>query len=133
MRVALVTSSCPDYRLPLYREMSKRMDLNLILTSRGTEWYRHGFKRRGFLEGRRALTMGAAHATIAATVFGAAAFCEQALASESLVVALASELATSLAVCIAFVLERAPFPGGRVLERRVGEARRFNRQVLAGR
>jgi len=42
MRVALVTNFCPHYRLPLYIEMSKRMDLNLILTSRGTEWYWQG-------------------------------------------------------------------------------------------
>ncbi len=42
MRVALVTNFCPHYRRPLFLEMSRRMDLTLILTSRGNEWYWEG-------------------------------------------------------------------------------------------
>jgi glycosyltransferase involved in cell wall biosynthesis len=42
MRVALVTNFCPHYRRPLFREISQRMDLTLVFTSRGTEWYWHG-------------------------------------------------------------------------------------------
>ena len=42
MRVALVTNFSPHYRKPLFLEMSRRMDLTLLLTSRGTEWYELG-------------------------------------------------------------------------------------------
>lgn len=42
MRVALVTNFCPHYRRQLFLEMSRRMDLTLILTSQGTEWYWQG-------------------------------------------------------------------------------------------
>lgn len=42
MRVALVTPYCPHYRRPLFVEMSQRMDLTLILTSRSNEWYWQG-------------------------------------------------------------------------------------------
>ena len=42
MRVALVTPFCPHYRRLLFEEMSRRMDLTLILTSRGNEWYWQG-------------------------------------------------------------------------------------------
>ena len=42
MRTALVTNFSPHYRRPLFLELSRRMDLTLILTSRGTEWYWEG-------------------------------------------------------------------------------------------
>jgi glycosyltransferase involved in cell wall biosynthesis len=42
MRTAVVTNFCPHYRRPLFMEMSRRMDLTLILTSRGSEWYWEG-------------------------------------------------------------------------------------------
>jgi glycosyltransferase involved in cell wall biosynthesis len=42
MRIALVTNFCPHYRRPLFVEMSRRMDLTLVLTSRGKEWYWEG-------------------------------------------------------------------------------------------
>lgn len=42
MRVALVTPFCPHYRRLLFAEMNKRMDLTLIFTSRGKEWYWQG-------------------------------------------------------------------------------------------
>ena len=42
MRVALVTNFCPHYRVPLYEELARRMDLTLILTSNGSEWYWEG-------------------------------------------------------------------------------------------
>src|SRR5436309_2061369 len=42
MRVALVTNFCPHYRRPLYLELGRRMNLTLILTSRGREWYWEG-------------------------------------------------------------------------------------------
>ena len=42
MRVALVTNFCPHYRKQLFVEMNRRMDLTLILTSRGNEWYWQG-------------------------------------------------------------------------------------------
>lgn len=42
MRLALVTNFCPHYRIPLYRELMRRYDLTLILTSRGDEWYWEG-------------------------------------------------------------------------------------------
>jgi len=42
MRVALVTNFCPHYRRPLFLELSRRMDLTLILTSRGNEPYWQG-------------------------------------------------------------------------------------------
>jgi glycosyltransferase involved in cell wall biosynthesis len=41
-RVALITNFCPHYRLPLFQELSSRMNLDLILTSRGKEWYWQG-------------------------------------------------------------------------------------------
>ena len=42
MRVALVTNFCPHYRRPLFLELSRRMELRLIMTSRGKEWYWQG-------------------------------------------------------------------------------------------
>ena len=42
MRVALVTNFCPHYRRPLFLELSRRVDLTLIMTSRGNEWYWQG-------------------------------------------------------------------------------------------
>jgi glycosyltransferase involved in cell wall biosynthesis len=41
-RVALVTNFSPHYRRRLFLELSKRMDLTLILTSRGNEGYWQG-------------------------------------------------------------------------------------------
>lgn len=38
-RVGLVTNFCPHYRRPLFAELGRRMDLTLLLTSRGSEWY----------------------------------------------------------------------------------------------
>jgi glycosyltransferase involved in cell wall biosynthesis len=42
MRVALVTNFVPHYRRPLFIELSRRMELVLVLTSRGAEWYWEG-------------------------------------------------------------------------------------------
>lgn len=42
MRVALVTNLVPHYRQPLYRELARRLDLTVLLTSRGKEWYYEG-------------------------------------------------------------------------------------------
>ncbi len=42
MRVALVTNFCPHYRRLLFLELSRRIDLTLILTSPGNEWYWQG-------------------------------------------------------------------------------------------
>jgi len=42
MRVALVTNFCPHYRRPLFQELGERMDLSLLLTSAGREWYWQG-------------------------------------------------------------------------------------------
>lgn len=42
VRVALVTNFCPGYRRPLFTELARRVDLKLIFTSRGAEWYWQG-------------------------------------------------------------------------------------------
>jgi glycosyltransferase involved in cell wall biosynthesis len=42
MRVAVVTNFCPHYRRPLFAELSRRMDLTVILKSKGDEWYWQG-------------------------------------------------------------------------------------------
>lgn len=42
MRVALVTNLVPHYRRRLFEELGKRLDLTLILTSSGNEWYWQG-------------------------------------------------------------------------------------------
>jgi glycosyltransferase involved in cell wall biosynthesis len=42
VRIALVTPFCPHYRRLLFAEMNNRMDLTLIFTSRGKEWYWQG-------------------------------------------------------------------------------------------
>lgn len=42
VRVALVTNFCPHYRKQLFLEINRRVDLTLILTSRGNEWYWQG-------------------------------------------------------------------------------------------
>ena len=44
MRVALVTPFCPHYRRLLFAEMNRRMNLTLIFTSRGKEWYWQGLR-----------------------------------------------------------------------------------------
>ncbi len=42
MRVALVTNFTPHYRRPLYVELARRLDLTLVETSAGREWYWEG-------------------------------------------------------------------------------------------
>ena len=37
--VAVVTDLMPPYRRPLFRELARRLDLTVLLTSRGKEWY----------------------------------------------------------------------------------------------
>ena len=39
MRVAFVTNLCTHYRRPLFAELSRRLDIDFFLTSRGEEWY----------------------------------------------------------------------------------------------
>src|SRR5439155_24080752 len=39
MRVAFVTNLCTHYRRPLFEELSRRLDIDFFLTSRGDEWY----------------------------------------------------------------------------------------------
>jgi glycosyltransferase involved in cell wall biosynthesis len=55
MRVALLTNFCPHYRRPLFEELGRRWDLELVLTSRGTEWY---------WEGERPLDTGGVSSTV---------------------------------------------------------------------
>jgi len=38
----VVTNFSPHYRRPLFLELSRRIDVTLVLTSRGTEWYELG-------------------------------------------------------------------------------------------
>lgn len=76
MRVALATPFSPHYRRPLFAEMDGRMDLTLILTTRGKEPYWHGARpldtgevstvlAPGPLPVRRALRNGGFDAVIA--------------------------------------------------------------------
>jgi glycosyltransferase involved in cell wall biosynthesis len=77
MRVAFVTPFCPHYRRPLFSEMGRRMDLTLIFTSRGNEWYWQGerpfdtggvpmVRATGPLKVRRVLREGGYDAVISA-------------------------------------------------------------------
>ena len=42
IRVASVMPFCPPYKQPLFRDLTQRMDLTMVFTSRGTEWYELG-------------------------------------------------------------------------------------------
>jgi len=39
MRAAFVTNLCTHYRRPLFEELSRRLDVDFFLTSKGNEWY----------------------------------------------------------------------------------------------
>src|SRR5258708_28987097 len=39
MKIALVTNLSTHYRRPLFDELGRRAELDVYLTSRGTEWY----------------------------------------------------------------------------------------------
>jgi glycosyltransferase involved in cell wall biosynthesis len=42
VRIAIITNFCPHYRAPLFLELSRRVDLTVVLTSRGRERYWEG-------------------------------------------------------------------------------------------
>ena len=47
MRAAFVTNLCTHYRRPLFEELSRRMEIDFFLTSKGAEWYTLGEYRGG--------------------------------------------------------------------------------------
>jgi glycosyltransferase involved in cell wall biosynthesis len=54
MRVAMITNFCPPYRRPLFLELNRRLDLTVLFTTRGTEWFELG-ERPTSVEGLRSI------------------------------------------------------------------------------